>query len=225
MTETIDAILGGRPVRADISGALYLPDAGTLIVADLHLGKGARFAAQGTLLPPYDTQATLRSLSAAIARHRPKCVVCLGDSFDDIAGDRRLTDIEIDNLLRLTGQYEWVWVSGNHDPLPATRAGGRTEPEIEIDGILLRHEASLESEGIEISGHFHPKARVSARGRTQSRRCFVIGKRRIVMPAFGAYAGGLDVRDEAISRLFEPDFATLVIGDRRIHRIPASRLS
>ena len=220
----MDLYLNRTCLHADLSGAIYFPGEDTLIVADLHFAKGARYAAQGVLLPPYDTRRTVQNLSAAICRYRARRVVCLGDSFDDRTGIERLSLSDRDTLQRTMDGIDWIWIAGNHDPSPAALPGGRVETQIAVGGVSLRHEADPTCRSAEISGHFHPKARITVRGRRQTRRCFATDGKRLILPAFGAYAGGLDVLDPAISGLFRNGFDALVLGDARLHRIPASRL-
>jgi uncharacterized protein len=200
---------------ADPSGALWWPDTATLIVADLHLEKGSSFARQGLLLPPYDTRATLGRLAAVIERLRPARIVALGDSFHDDEAADRLDPADQALLAQLVERQDWLWLAGNHDPRPGPALGGRVELDAcEFDGITLRHEAAWSGQA-ELSGHYHPKASVSVHGRRLTCRCFIADQRRVILPAFGAYAGGLDVRDAALRRLFPGDFTAYLIGTHR----------
>jgi uncharacterized protein len=207
----------GAALLADASGALYWPETETLAVADLHLEKGSAFAANGTPLPPYDSRETLRRLAVVLRRYRPRRVICLGDSFHDSDGAGRLARDEIDTLRRLTVAHEWIWITGNHDPDPPAGLGGLATPEFRGANIVFRHEAARKAEG-EISGHYHPKASVSVRNRRVGGRCFVTDGQRLILPAFGAYAGGLDVRDPAIERLLGREYAVFILGKARVHR-------
>jgi DNA ligase-associated metallophosphoesterase len=206
----------GAALLADTSGALYWPAAETLAVADLHLEKGSAFAVKGTPLPPYDSRETLRRLEIVLRRHRPRRVICLGDSFHDTDGAGRLARGEIDTLRRLTGTHEWIWITGNHDPEPPAGLGGIAAPEFRSGNLVFRHEAEQVAEG-EISGHFHPKASISVRNRRVGGRCFVSDGRRLILPAFGAYAGGLDVRDPAIETLLGREYNVFILGRSRVH--------
>ena len=217
--------VNGATLLPDLSGALYWPAAATLVVADLHLEKGSAFALRGQLLPPYDSRATLTALAATVARHRPRRVVCLGDSFHDDAAAARLGMREAHLLRDMAQSHDWIWVAGNHDPAPPTDWGGRVVEEVTIGPLVFRHEAASGKAAGEISGHFHPKAAVSVRGRRLTARCFVTDGRRLILPAFGAYAGGLDVRDPAISGLLRPAFTVHMLGRDRVHRFPSGRLS
>src|SRR5205809_965962 len=182
--------VAGVSLVADCAGALYWPEEGMLAVADLHLEKGSSFAARGVLLPPYDTAATLAALAHLIARYAPRAVVALGDSFHDGRGPARLADTDRATLRSLQRGRDWVWITGNHDPDPAEGIGGRFLSTLKLGAVTFRHDP-LENAGGEIAGHLHPVARVSRRGRAVSRRCFACDGERMVMPAFGAYAGGL----------------------------------
>ncbi|HEY0329175.1 MAG TPA: ligase-associated DNA damage response endonuclease PdeM [Rhodopseudomonas sp.] len=214
--------LNGAAMLADLSGALYWADERLLVVSDLHLEKGSSFAMRGVMLPPYDTLATLGRLGAVIARYDPKLVVALGDSFHDRDAHDRLSAANRDILGALQARRDWIWIAGNHDPALPSGLGGLVASEVAIGSIVFRHEPT----GIEgeIAGHLHPKARVSARGRAMERRCFASDGRRLVMPAFGAYTGGLNIRHEAFAKIFTPlGFVAHLIGDRRLHAIAASR--
>jgi uncharacterized protein len=175
--------------------ALYWPQHGALLVADLHLEKASSYAAGGQMLPPYDSRATLEELARLAARFRARAVWCLGDNFHDDGGEARLEGQAADLLRRLTGELDWCWIVGNHDPGLAANWGGR----VFDDGIMLRHGAEPADRQPEISGHFHPKLRQQLRGRMVSRRCFVRGDSKLILPAFGALTGGLDADDPVIA--------------------------
>jgi len=220
--------LAGAALVADCAGALYWPDESLLVVADLHLEKGSAFAARGVLLPPYDTVATLARLAALIERYAPRLVIALGDSFHDSGGPERLSDISRAALKTLQCGRDWLWIAGNHDPDPGENIGGRFAEILAIGPLTFRHEPSAMSwDGScagEIAGHLHPLARVARRGRAVSRRCFASDGRRLVMPAFGAYAGGLNVRDRAIASLFGAlSFTAHMLGERRIYAFAAAK--
>ena len=166
------------------------------MVSDLHLEKGSSFAARGVLLPPYDTVATLGRLAAVIARHDPRMVIALGDSFHDRDAHDRLSATDRDAIAALQSRRDWIWISGNHDPALPPDLGGVVASEVAIGRIVFRHEPT--GAAGEIAGHLHPKARVSTRGRSMERRCFACDGERAVMPAFGAYTGGLSIRDAGI---------------------------
>ena len=207
---------------ADPEGALYWPEHGLLAVADLHLEKGSSFAARGQLLPPYDTASTLARLSHLIADYRPRCVVALGDSFHDGGGPARLGDGDRDGLRSMQRGREWIWLTGNHDPEPADGVGGTYTDSLTLGPLTFRHLPS-DTPG-EVSGHLHPVARISHRGRVVSRRCFAADKTRMVMPAFGAFTGGLNVRDAAFADLFGTlAFTAHLLGDGRLYSFAAKR--
>ena len=207
---------------ADLSGALFWEEQNLLVVSDLHLEKGSSFAARGVLLPPYDTAATLSRLAAVIARHDPRMVIALGDSFHDLNAHRRLCDADRGVILALQAERDWIWISGNHDPMLPCDLGGVVASEVAIGQIMFRHEPT--GAFGEIAGHLHPKARVPTRGRTMERRCFACDGERAVMPAFGAYTGGLSIRDPAFAKIFRtPGLMAHVLGDNKLHTIAASR--
>jgi uncharacterized protein len=217
-----DIEIAGISFLADLSGALYWEEQRLLVVSDLHLEKGSSFARRGVLLPPYDTAATLSRLGAVIARHDPRTVIALGDSFHDRDAHRRLASSDSDAIGALQRRRDWIWIAGNHDPALPSDLGGVVANEVAIGRIAFRHEPTGGTG--EIAGHLHPKARVSTRGRSVERRCFASDGERAVMPAFGAYTGGLNIRDEAFAKIFRaPGFMAHVLGDSRMHTIAASR--
>lgn len=209
----------GETMLADPLGALAWPDAETVVVADLHLEKGSAFATNGTPLPPYDSRETLRRLGEVLQRHRARRVICLGDSFHDSEAAGRLGDSERGTLSRLMRSREWIWVAGNHDPKPPAGLGGAVAAEFRAGGLIFRHETTATPASGEVSGHFHPKAVVRARGQRISRPCFVTDGQRLILPAFGAYTGGLDVRDPAIELLLGLDYTVMALGRTQVHAI------
>ncbi len=191
------------------------------MVADLHLEKGSAYAARGVMLPPYDTAATLAALAAVIARHRPAHVIALGDSFHDRDGGERLSASDRAALKELQRGREWSWVAGNHDPGRIADVGGRFVESLRVGPLTFRHEAS--GQGHEVAGHFHPVARISARGRSIRRRCFASSRRCLVLPAFGAFTGGLNIRDLVFERLLGADFLAHMLGTDRLYSFAAAR--
>jgi uncharacterized protein len=214
--------IAGITLVADLSGALFWEEQRLLVASDLHLEKGSSFAARGVLLPPYDTAATLGRLAAAIARYMPRMVIALGDSFHDGRAHGRLAPQDRDAITALQARRDWIWIAGNHDPALPSGLGGTRADEVAIGPITFRHEPTG-ARG-EIAGHLHPKARVSTRGRSMERRCFASDGEHAIMPAFGAYAGGLNIRDAAFAKLFASSaFMAHLLGDKRLHTIAASR--
>ena len=216
-------VLNGAELYADLSGALYWPARRLLLVADLHLEKGSSYARRGQMLPPYDSRETLSRLADAAAGWGAEAVCCLGDSFHDGEAPARLGEADRALLDRLTRRYDWVWITGNHDPAPAGLWGGRVLRERTLGPLTFRHEAVGAARG-EISGHFHPKAAVRIRGRRVSGRAFILGARRLVLPAFGAYTGGLSALDPAIAGLFPEGFAAWILGRRGLYAYPETAL-
>ena len=200
----------------DPSGVLFWPATGMLVVSDLHLEKGSSFARKGMLLPPWDTHATLDRLTLLLRRYHPRIVVALGDSFHDARGAQRLPPGELARLNAMTEAQGFIWVQGNHDPTPPAGVGGEWVETFHTTPLVFRHNAITGAAPGEISGHCHPKAAIPARGGTVSRPCFVTDARRIMLPAFGAYTGGLDVRDPAIMRLFPRGARVFLLGKERL---------
>src|SRR3954470_22554218 len=176
----------GETFQATADGALFWPAQSALLVADLHLEKASWFARLGQFLPPYDSHATLTALADVVERTGARRLHCLGDSFHDRFGCDRLPANARALLTDLTGQLDWTWIIGNHDPGFADHCGGRIEDEVTLGGIVLRHEALAGEARPEISGHYHPKLRLHVKGRQVSRRCFVVSAVKLIMPAFGA---------------------------------------
>jgi uncharacterized protein len=203
--------LGPAALHALASGALYWPAEQLLCVSDLHFGKSERMARRGgALLPPYDTRATLGKLDADMERTRATRVICLGDSFDDMAASEGLDESDRLWLARLMAGRHWIWVEGNHDPGPLD-VGGSHKAEVTIGGLTFRHIANP-SESMEISGHYHPKARLAS----QSRPCFLADAVRVVLPAYGTYTGGLWAEDPALTALMRADALAIVTGQRAL---------
>jgi DNA ligase-associated metallophosphoesterase len=220
--EGAEIVVAGIPLVADCAGALYWPEEGLLAIADLHLEKGSSFAARGVLLPPYDTAATLARIAHLIARYAPRVVIALGDSFHDGDGPARIAAADRAALVALQRGRDWIWIAGNHDPDPSDGVGGSFGGMLAIGALTFRHEPTG-ADG-EIAGHLHPVARVSGRGRSVSRRCFASDGMRLVMPAFGAYAGGLNVRHRAFADVFGTlAFTAHMLGERRIYSLAAER--
>jgi DNA ligase-associated metallophosphoesterase len=185
-------------------GALYWPREQALLVADLHLEKGSFFARFGQLLPPYDSRETLDRLALAIRQSGARRVLCLGDSFHDADGADRLEPYAAGMLAALTRAVDWVWITGNHDADVTPREGGTRHDELELGGITLRHQARTGAAGLELSGHFHPRLKLSLRGRRIVRPCTVASESRLILPAFGAFTGGMDAADPAILSAMQP---------------------
>jgi DNA ligase-associated metallophosphoesterase len=195
-------VVAGHVMLPLPAGALYWEDERTLLVADLHLEKGAAFAALGMLLPPYDTRATLGRLTKVIEAVQPARVVALGDSFHRSDSAANLPAEDLATLLGLQRGRDWFWICGNHDPHLPSSIGGTVCATLTIRGVTLRHEPSPAPSSREVAGHLHPVARIARRGAVIRRRCFATDGNRLVMPAFGAYTGGLNVRHEAFAALF-----------------------
>jgi DNA ligase-associated metallophosphoesterase len=229
MTASHPIPLAGATFQADLEGALLWPAESTLIVADLHLEKGSSYAGRNRaqFLPPYDTRATVERLERLVARHAPRRVICLGDSVHDPGAEDRIDAEDSTRIGALTGSCDWIWIAGNHDPEPPAGWGGTILREVAIGNIVFRHQAhaaSPDAETCEISGHFHPVASVATKVSRLSARCFAGDGRRLVLPAFGAYAGGLNVLDPAIAQLFELVFDVVMLGRRRLFAFSSANL-
>ncbi|WP_428152929.1 ligase-associated DNA damage response endonuclease PdeM [Brevundimonas sp.] len=222
--------IAGEACVLRCSGALWVPAHRALVVADLHLEKGSAFAVRGQLLPPYDSRATLDKLEAEIDDLDSAMVVLLGDSFHDTKAIPRMAAEDRARLDRLAAGRDWLWLEGNHDREAlardadaATRLPGRIVGDMALGALRLTHEpepltADDDRRG-EVAGHLHPAAKVAAYGRGVRRPCFVTDGSRIVLPAFGAFTGGLNVRDPAIADLFAAPPLAAALGRDRVHAL------
>ncbi len=199
--------------------ALWWPERQLLLVADLHFEKASWFAMKGQMLPPYDSAATIARLARIAAEIGAAHIYCLGDNFHDDAGVGRLSSAAHDQIAYLVAHHDLQWITGNHDPALERAVPGRVHREAKIGPLMLRHQAEDPLTGIELSGHFHPKARIRAAGRIISRPCFIAAEQaahdgrhlgRIILPAFGALTGGLDAGSDAIAALFPAGYRALV---------------
>jgi DNA ligase-associated metallophosphoesterase len=221
--EPVEILLSGLTALLDISGALYLAEHDALVVSDLHLEKGSSLARRGFMLPPYDTQATLADLEAVIARYAPSRIVALGDSFHDRHGPERLDPVNRARLARLVEGRHWTWILGNHDPVLPETLGGECRDEVALGPLTLRHHP-MPGPCCEAAGHLHPVAKVVLHGRGVRARAFLTDGSRCVLPAFGAYAGGLNACDKAFAPLFPQGFTAHVIGRTRIYALASAVL-
>lgn len=207
----------GQTLHLMPSGALHWPARKTLTVSDLHLGKSERLARRGgTLLPPYETQATLEKLDRDLEATAAETVICLGDSFDDLAAATGIEETSRLWLTRLMAGKSWIWIIGNHDPGPI-EIGGTHRSELTLPPFTFRHIADP-TQSAEISGHYHPKARLAG----QSKPCFLADANRLILPAYGAYTGGLRSHDPALTALMAKDALAILTG-RRALPIPMPR--
>lgn len=211
----------GHDFLALPEAALFWPARRALLVADLHFEKARFFAGAGQFLPPYDSHETALRLAERVRETGARRLFCLGDSFHDADGAGHLTDSAASVLRDVAATLDWIWITGNHDA-DAVFPFGRAEAELVLAGIALRHEADGASAAPEISGHFHPKIRLRHRGQSVARRCFLATDSKIIMPAFGALAGGLDVRHPAIHRALRAPVTALVPSGGRLLRFPVT---
>ena len=241
---TTAIVLAGEEVILDPRGVMFVPRLSLLAVSDLHLEKGSSFARRGALVPPYDSRQTLLRLGPVIAEYDPDIVVSLGDSFHDGEASGRMPEIFRDELKAMMRGREWVWIAGNHDPAPPAELGGTHCGELSVGPLTLRHEPAsaarrsehdarqpglfepdLAGSGFEISGHLHPVARIVRRGKAVRRRCFVSDGARMIMPSFGAFTGGLNIREPAFDGLFdEARLHAHLLGHGRVFTIAGNLL-
>lgn len=212
--------LSGRSFRADRSGALFWPAEGVLIVADMHLGKGASYARRGVMLPPYDTRETLAKLAEVLDKYDATTVISLGDSVHEANSPDFMSEEDLETLRIIQEGREWIWVTGNHDPSVSELLGGYVRSELRVGGLSLRHEPRQGRIPHEIAGHLHPAAKISMHGCVIRRPCFVSNGLRLVLPAFGAFTGGLNVLDAAFQPLFGNDgVAVWMMGQEGLYPV------
>ncbi len=204
-----DFSFAGTSLTALGSGALWWSSERVLVVSDLHLGKSERHARRGGgTLPPYETADTLQRLSQLITQSDPATVICLGDTFDDLAAVQALLPTERTQLHDLVAARRWIWIEGNHDPAPTDLGGAHYESH-NIGPLTFRHIAAPATQG-EVSGHYHPKARL----RSTSRPAFLVDQSRVILPAFGTYTGGLRSTDPALTALMDQNALAILTGPR-----------
>jgi uncharacterized protein len=205
-------------------GALWWETASILVFSDLHLEKASSYAERGQMLPPYDTGATLRRVANLVDALRPTTVIALGDSFHDRRARGRMAKEDVLAVRSLTDRIDWVWIEGNHDPQPPADLGGRVTHELRLGPLTFRHEPAAGIARGEIAGHLHPSARVLGRGRSVRARCFASDGERMVMPAYGALAGGLNILDAAFVPLFPNGMIAAVLGRDGVYAAAGERL-
>jgi uncharacterized protein len=212
----INITVADEAISARASGALHLIDRGILCISDLHLGRTERIAREGGhIIPPYENTDTLKRLEDEIHTLNPATVICLGDSFDDLTASKSLTDSEYEWIIRLQAGREWVWVEGNHDPAPLD-LGGTHRRVLNVGSLIFRHIAEQNAVG-EISGHYHPKFTLSARGRGITRPCFLFDQNRLIMPAFGTYTGGMNITRAPLCDMFGKNAQVVMTGKSARH--------
>lgn len=215
-----EAILAGARLTLTTDGAVWWAAEATLIVSDLHLEKGSSLARRGMMVPPHDTMLTLARLARLVERLRPARIVALGDSFHDAFGPERMDLPARTALARLMTGRDWIWITGNHDPVIDRALGGDQMGEWGAGGLAFRHIPTRGAAG-ELAGHLHPAAAVQLGAISLRRPCFAFDGTRMILPAFGAYAGGLNLRNDAFDGLFAPK--SLVVGllsEDRVHLFP-----
>ena len=215
--------IAGEPVQLRPSGTLWLEQYRTLVVADLHLEKGSAYAARGQLLPPYDTRETLHRLQTELHATLAETLVLLGDSLHDMAAISRIAEHERQTLIDLAKSVELIWISGNHDPDGGSAFGGHSADEVTLGHLTLRHEPRIGRQTGEVAGHLHPCAKLTGPAGSLRRRCFISDDTRIILPAFGAYTGGLNVKDGAFAGLFPSPPCAYLLGSH-VTPIPFARL-
>lgn len=215
--------LNNVSVVLDHSGALFVPDIALLVFSDLHFEKGSSFAVRQQFLPPYDTRKTLSRMKEVIARFKPQKIMSLGDAFHDTDAQARMVDEDFQTLLTLNQQHDWIWITGNHDPEPPKALSGQVCETLEIGGLHYGHEPE-KTRRWQIAGHMHPAAKVATQGKTMRRPCFVTDGHHLILPAFGAFTGGLNILDPVYKSYLSPPVRTFLLGNGRTYEAPANAL-
>jgi hypothetical protein len=201
------------------SGAAFIEAERTLVCADLHLEKGSAYASRGQLLPPYDTRETLGRLARDAEVTGAARIVLLGDVLHDGRAEARMAREDAEALAGIARGRTLIWIVGNHDPEGPSGLAGEALDELTLGPLVLRHEPQAGPQAGEMAGHLHPCARIAAQARSVRRRCFVTDGRRLILPAYGAYAGGLNVRDPAFAGLFRAPPLVGALGRSRVHAV------
>lgn len=190
----------GHPLQLDAAGVVYWPEFDTLLFADLHFEKGSYFAQDGQFLPPYDTASTCSDMRAVLEKYNPQSVICLGDSFHDVAAEQRMSAEDMDCLSQLVRNVpQWIWITGNHDPVAPAQVGGDSAKAMPLGDIILLHEP-MDLPAAQICGHYHPKAQTAVGRRKLKGPCFAYTDQLMIMPSFGSYTGGLWTSHPEIER-------------------------
>lgn len=219
-------LVNGARLQPDASGALFWPEERMLILSDLHFEKGSAFAARGRgMVPPFDTMKTLSGIEQLLRKYRPARMICLGDSFHDQDAPDRLSDEERRRIRQITAATDTIWIEGNHDPHPPEDLGGVVLSEVSIGPLTFRHIPQAGPARGEIAGHLHPKARIRRRGRSVGGMCFVTDGTRLIMPAFGAYTGGLSVWDSAFRPMFRHRFQSWICFRNQVYPVSSDKLA
>ncbi len=212
--------LANHEVFLGLSGYVYFIEQRLLIVSDLHLEKASFYAKSGQFLPPYDSEVTLLRLREISRILEPENIISLGDSFHDEEGPLRLSNKSRRLLHELVGEMNWTWISGNHDANLPESLGGAFMDKKTLAPFIFRHEPTKSPNSFEIAGHLHPSAHLTIRGRRVRKPCFILSKTRLILPAFGALTGGLDVSDEAFAPFITPSCHALLMGEAKLYSIP-----
>lgn len=216
--------VAGERLSLRACGALWWEEQGVLVVSDLHLEKGSAYAERGQMLPPYDTGATLGRIGDLLAELQPEIVISLGDSFHDRHARVRMSIEDVRLIRSMTDCCDWIWIEGNHDPKPPADLGGRSANELRLGALAFRHEPTPGPAPGEIAGHLHPCARIDGRGGSVRTRCFASDGQRLIMPAYGALTGGLNILDPAFAPLFPDGVVAGVLGRDSVYVATGDRL-
>lgn len=225
LTGAIQSVVAGETLTLLADGALWWASERTLVVSDLHLEKGSRMAMRGQFVPPYDTVLTLTLVERLVSALSPTRVISLGDAFDDVGGAERLPVSVLERIKAIQSGLDWIWIAGNHDPHIKADIGGIQTDEIALGSLVFRHEPTRGEAIGEIAGHLHPAARVFLGPKSVRRRCFAGDDTRLILPAMGAYTGGLSVTNDAFSGLFQHATMTVgLLGEGRVYAFPRRML-
>ena len=198
-------------------GSVYWPDKKSLILGDLHLEKSSYFAKLGNFLPPYDSFETLNKLEKSLNKLNVNKIILLGDIFHDKEGIKRLNKKLLKYLDYICKKFDVIWLVGNHDGIDRPK-DAKFCKKYKIDNINFNHKSSKNTMN-ELSGHYHPKATLKLFKTKISKPCFLIGKSKIILPAYGSFTGGIDSQDEIFKKIFENKYKTYLFLNKKLVKV------
>ena len=220
----IPCLLSQSRLLLDALGILFWPKHNLLIFSDLHFEKASFLGQFANPIPQFDSLDTIRRMQACLGLYQPRRVVCLGDSLHDVNAVRRMPQHYIDALNAMVSKSDnWWWILGNHDPEIPKQIAGERVSSLRIDDLLLVHEPEEHSQlgdaNAQIIGHFHPKARRKLNKHSIRGKCFLKDNKKLLMPAFGSYTGGLDSEDPALQTLLDDNKACFLSFNEKLYLV------
>ena len=221
--ESIKKHIKGEKFVFDKSGSIFLENLNTLIFSDLHLGKSLSFVNQGSLVPPFDLDETLFNLENIIKKYKPKRLISLGDSFHENKSIQNMKGKYINIINNLFHKIDITWVEGNHDSniLFKNKLTGNFKKFHKLKNFRFVHSKSEINEVsiFEFSGHYHPKISLKFNGLNYSYKCFILTESFCILPSFGTYTGGLDIKSNALRKILPINKQIIILGNNIIKEI------